>query len=94
MCSLEKEFLFFNFLVLATSFSKALIMQPYLSRSSSYESRSITFALDTLVTPCDMKQYDVVDELVVAMSSGHDPSSSPSSVHVVALSFASLEAHH
>ena len=39
-----------------------------------------------------MKQYDIVDELVVAMSSGHDPSSSPSSVHGVASSFASLEA--
>jgi hypothetical protein len=39
-----------------------------------------------------MKQCGVVDRLVVAMSSEHEPSSSPSSVHGVASSFASLEA--
>jgi hypothetical protein len=39
-----------------------------------------------------MKQCGVVDGLVVAMPSKHEPSSSPSSVHGVASSFASLEA--
>jgi hypothetical protein len=39
-----------------------------------------------------MKQCGDVGELVVAMSSEHDPSSSPSSVHGVASSSTSLEA--
>ena len=34
------------------------------------------YYFDTLVSPCDMKQCGDVGELVVAMSSGHDPSSS------------------
>jgi subtilase family serine protease len=39
-----------------------------------------------------MKQCGVVDGLVVAISSEHEPSSSPSNVHGVASSFASLKA--
>jgi len=39
-----------------------------------------------------MRQCRGVGELVVAISSGHEQSSSPSSVHGVASSFASLEA--
>ena len=45
------------------------------------------------MSPCDTKQCgDVVGELEVAKSSGHDPSSLPSSVLGVASSFATLVA--
>ena len=43
------------------------------SESSSYESRSITLQFDSFVSPCDMKQWGDGDELVVAMSSMHEP---------------------
>ena len=66
MWSLEMSFHFFNLLVFASSFLNAFESLHTSSKFGPSQS-IITSPIDTLVSPCDMKQCgDVVDELVEA----------------------------